>query len=282
MGTAPDGWSHEEWYGICGQGNGNNSPFLREVRQAYYSYKKMWAPPVTRDPANGNIILSWGTFPGLTYDVYYSNDSVNWALAQSGLPASGISQASWTDDGTYTGVHPNNLRIRYYRVFINGTVPPRKILEVNSGGSGSGRVLIQGRTNHSDTITFEMRNPGTTTVIKTYTITTAADGTYSLTDMPRGTYDLTAKGANTLRAKAANILVDTAKNTAIATLSLRGGDANNDNSVGTGDMVILRGAWLSSQGQPRWDARADFNADRSIGTSDMLIMQSNWLRSGVQ
>lgn len=282
MGSAPDGWSHEEWYGICGQGNGNNSPFLREVRQAYYSYKYMWAPPVTRDPVNGNIILSWSTFPGLTYDVYYSNDSVNWVLAQSGLPASSISQAAWTDDGTYTGVHPNNLRIRYYRVIINGTVPARVVLEANSGGSGSGTVLIQGRTNRSDTITFELRNPGTTTVIKTYTITTAADGTYSLTDMPRGTYDLTAKSPNTLRAKAANIVVDTAKNTAIATISLRGGDANNDNSVGTADMIILKNAWLSGIGQPRWDPRADFNADKSIGTSDMLIMQSNWLKSGVQ
>ncbi|MFC1546629.1 glycoside hydrolase family 2 TIM barrel-domain containing protein, partial [bacterium] len=38
----PDGWAHEEWFGIAGQGQGTNSPFLRELRKAYFTYKKMW------------------------------------------------------------------------------------------------------------------------------------------------------------------------------------------------------------------------------------------------
>jgi len=38
----PDGWSQEEWLGITGQGNGNLSPFLRDLRKAYFEYKKMW------------------------------------------------------------------------------------------------------------------------------------------------------------------------------------------------------------------------------------------------
>lgn len=38
----PDGWNHEEWLGIAGQGDGKNSPFLRHLRKTYYYYKKVW------------------------------------------------------------------------------------------------------------------------------------------------------------------------------------------------------------------------------------------------
>jgi len=38
----PDGRSHEEWFGVCSQGNGSKSPFLRQLRKTYYLYKKMW------------------------------------------------------------------------------------------------------------------------------------------------------------------------------------------------------------------------------------------------
>lgn len=35
-----DGFSHEEWFGIIGQGDGKSSPFLRHLRKAYYFYKE--------------------------------------------------------------------------------------------------------------------------------------------------------------------------------------------------------------------------------------------------
>jgi hypothetical protein len=37
--TIPDGWSYEEWYGVVGQGNGQNSPFERQLRKAYFLFK---------------------------------------------------------------------------------------------------------------------------------------------------------------------------------------------------------------------------------------------------
>lgn len=42
MGPFPDGWMYEEWLGIAGQGDGNSSPFLRELRQAYFTLKELW------------------------------------------------------------------------------------------------------------------------------------------------------------------------------------------------------------------------------------------------
>jgi len=41
-GPFPDGYMHEEWLGLCGQGDGKLSPFLRQPRKSYYMYKKMW------------------------------------------------------------------------------------------------------------------------------------------------------------------------------------------------------------------------------------------------
>ncbi len=41
-GPFPDGWNYEEWLGISGQGDGKSSPFLRQLRKAYFTYKEMW------------------------------------------------------------------------------------------------------------------------------------------------------------------------------------------------------------------------------------------------
>ncbi|MDD5505374.1 MAG: glycoside hydrolase family 2 TIM barrel-domain containing protein [Candidatus Omnitrophica bacterium] len=41
-GPFPDGYMHEEWLGMAGQGNGKLSPFLRQLRKSYYMYQKKW------------------------------------------------------------------------------------------------------------------------------------------------------------------------------------------------------------------------------------------------
>ena len=42
-GPFPDGWSYEEWYGLVGQGDGQNSPFERNVRKAYFMFRdELW------------------------------------------------------------------------------------------------------------------------------------------------------------------------------------------------------------------------------------------------
>ncbi len=42
LGPFPDGTMHEEWLGLCGQGDGKLSPFLRQLRQSYFMYKRLW------------------------------------------------------------------------------------------------------------------------------------------------------------------------------------------------------------------------------------------------
>lgn len=41
-GPFPDGYMHEEWLGMAGQGDGKLSPFLRQLRKVYYMYQKKW------------------------------------------------------------------------------------------------------------------------------------------------------------------------------------------------------------------------------------------------
>lgn len=42
QGSIKDGWFNDEWLGICSQGNGKNSPFMRQLKKVYYFYKEEW------------------------------------------------------------------------------------------------------------------------------------------------------------------------------------------------------------------------------------------------
>ncbi len=42
VGPFPGGYYFEEWFGLVGQGNGQHSPFLRQLRKSYYIYKQLW------------------------------------------------------------------------------------------------------------------------------------------------------------------------------------------------------------------------------------------------
>lgn len=42
VGPFPGGYYYEEWFGLVGQGNGQQSPFLRQPRKSYYLYRELW------------------------------------------------------------------------------------------------------------------------------------------------------------------------------------------------------------------------------------------------
>ncbi len=37
-----DGGAYEEWFGLCSQGDGKDTPFKRQLRQSYFMYKDLW------------------------------------------------------------------------------------------------------------------------------------------------------------------------------------------------------------------------------------------------
>lgn len=42
QGPTQDSWFNDEWLGICSQGDGRNSPFLRQLKKVYYFYREEW------------------------------------------------------------------------------------------------------------------------------------------------------------------------------------------------------------------------------------------------
>jgi len=42
IGPFPGGYYYEEWFGVTAQGNGQHSPFMRQLRQSYRAYQEMW------------------------------------------------------------------------------------------------------------------------------------------------------------------------------------------------------------------------------------------------
>ncbi|MBU4305127.1 MAG: VCBS repeat-containing protein [Candidatus Omnitrophica bacterium] len=147
-------------------------------------------------------------------------------------------------------------------------------------GTISGTVTLQGRQNHSGIIIIELRNPGEAVPLETYYVAAAVDGSYLLEDLPLGTHDVTAKASNCLRLKNSNITISNGQTTADVDFFLLGGDANNDNYVAWLDYGILRNAYNTQAGDPRWDSRADFNADGFIAWQDYSILRANYGKAG--
>ncbi|MCM8813334.1 MAG: cohesin domain-containing protein [Candidatus Omnitrophica bacterium] len=273
----PDQWSHEEWFGICGQGSGAQSPFLRQLRQAYYVYRdQLWRAPVALVSGTQDVALSWESYPGITYAILYSNDGSTWATAASSVAAADAGRTAWTDNGTSTGTHPRNVPIRFYRVNINNTSPVINVLAVDTGATVAGRATLQARTNHSSTATVQVLQTGTNTVVKALTVQTGSDGSFSIAGVPAGTYDVAVKTPNCLRARQSSVNIGRLGTVSGINLALRGGDADNNNVVDMTDYVILRAAYNTIQGNARYDVRADFDGNRIVDMTDYAILRSNY------
>lgn len=48
FGPFAGGYYFEEWFGLTGQGDGSQSPFLRQLRKAYFAYQQMWTGKVAK------------------------------------------------------------------------------------------------------------------------------------------------------------------------------------------------------------------------------------------
>lgn len=62
--------------------------------------------------------------------------------------------------------------------------------------------------------------------------------------------------------------------------SLRNGDCNGDDTVGTDDYLILNSAFDTSEEDANYEITADLNQDRSVGTDDYLLLNNNFDLSG--
>jgi subtilisin-like proprotein convertase family protein len=202
------------------------------------------------------------------------------------IPAEGLdrfegedSQGSWT------------LRVVDDVMGNDGNLSRWKMEIVPASISGYVSLQETAQDNLSTRVTFELRDPGTTTIIAnasndedpllagTQITTDRYGGKYALYNVPVGTYDMTAKGSKWLRHKRTNVVVQPMVTT-YANFDLRGGDANDSNSVNIQDLNILKASYGTSEGQEGYDDRADFNNTRSVNILDLNILKSNYGKAG--
>jgi hypothetical protein len=55
-------------------------------------------------------------------------------------------------------------------------------------------------------------------------------------------------------------------------------DIDGDGAMGLSDLVILRAAWQSVEGDGRYDARADLDDNGGVGARDIGLMRAVWNR----
>ncbi|MDP2898437.1 MAG: choice-of-anchor Q domain-containing protein [bacterium] len=71
---------------------------------------------VEASPTADQIILTWSSVAKKMYSVLFSDDLIAWRPAADGLYSAGNQTTSWTDDGTLTGVPPQLVPHRFYRI----------------------------------------------------------------------------------------------------------------------------------------------------------------------
>jgi hypothetical protein len=79
-------------------------------------------PAVTKENNGTVIVFQWSSISGKLYRVQFSDDifsgSMIWHTAEENIPASGTGTNVWYDDGSMTGIPPNEIPRRYYRVEV--------------------------------------------------------------------------------------------------------------------------------------------------------------------
>jgi hypothetical protein len=156
-------------------------------------------------------------------------------------------------------------------VNLNVTATPKVSGTVALGDFGGDRTLIP--------ITVQIRQPGTSTVVESYTVSLTSGGGFSLLTTQVGTFDIAVKGSHWLRKVLRNVVI-TASGASGQSPALVNGDINGDNSIDLLDFNKLSLAWRSNKTSPNWNPEADLNGDGNVDILDWNVLSKNWRKAG--
>jgi hypothetical protein len=123
-------------------------------------------------------------------------------------------------------------------------------------------------------ITFEIREPGSTTALQTAVVSLSTTGEFTFTTpLPAGTYDVTAKSDRWLRARLQNVTFTAAGASGLAFGELIPGDVVENNAIDLADFLALAATYEVS---PPTEARADLNGDGSVDLADFLLLAAHY------
>jgi len=186
-----------------------------------------------------------------------------------------------------------------------------QIVSSTSLGTISGKVTLEGRTNHSALVTFELRKPGSLGNTDDWTVpdgldedsdtpgvqvTTRSDGSFVLTNVPTGKWILTAKAKHYLRGQA-TVIVKPGNVTEVTSFTTTDNDGNTlsssylvggecfdstyleDNDVDIDDLTVFANNFGSTDSDAL--EAADINGDGLIDLDDFVMIASNWNEDGI-
>ncbi len=115
----------------------------------------------------------------------------------------------------------------------------------------------------------------------TTTTTLDAAGVFTVTGLVAAIYDVYVKNPHSLTNYRQNVdLLSSFPATPIPFGLLREGDANDDDRVLGADFSILATAYGRCNGDPGFDARADFDGDGCVAGADFSLLLTNYGQSG--
>lgn len=213
---------------------------------------------------------------GMTFQVLDSNQNVVVNPKRIVSESTAITFAFGTTlaNGTYT------MRAIYTNGEGYTTVVDRPFTIGSATAPVSGTITLQnfGTTNNRN-IVLQLRSPGTTNVIESYTLNVHNGSTFTINTAQRGNFDLAFKGAHFLRTVLTNVNITNSGVSGLAP-SLKNGDCDGNNLVGTADFNAIRAAWGAIPSSSNWNQNCDLDGNGVIGTNDFNIMRSFWGQVG--
>jgi hypothetical protein len=131
-----------------------------------------------------------------------------------------------------------------------------------------GMIELQGRSDHS----------GATFTAGTHSATTDASGNYEIT-LPSDAYDLSAEMDRYLDAELTSETCPAGETIQLPTVTLLGGDANDDCTIDILDLAFMGAHFGLSEGDANFDAKADINADGTVNNLDLTAAKGNFHQS---
>lgn len=170
--------------------------------------------------------------------------------------------------------YTNSSGIDNWRVVVNFIPVP------TATGNIGGFILFQGISASApqQTITFTLTSTGANPVTYTFPVLVAPNGVYQINDIPVGTYSMCIKGDKYLSRMVPVTVIG--NSTVTVNISLKTGDANNDDFVDIRDLLVLIAAYNQAAPASGYNFAADFTFDGIVDIADLLLLIGNFNEQG--
>lgn len=225
-----------------------------------------------------SLTAGYDTFTALYHGAFFAGTSLNNCLiANDDKEANGVSgfdlvylEANETYLFVTTGYA--NDHAGEYHLDVSG--PGAITISLNVTVTGT--ITLEECQNSEQEVRFEFR-PDDNSGTFTRTTVLNPDGSFALPDIPLKSYQVQISASNWL---SSTVAIGGASGVTSVNALLRGGDANEDNSIDVLDLAALIQGFDRCNGDEDYDPAADFNCDDCVDVIDLDILIRNFDASG--